>query len=103
MRADASDRPGDLRRRDRASRNAEDIGSHHCAPTHRQRFDVDDVESAAPPGNSMKPRSSFIPAFLLAAAAATSPLIAAQPGAEQTDFFERQIRPILANRCYECH
>lgn len=29
--------------------------------------------------------------------------MAAQPSTEQTDFFEKQIRPILANRCYECH
>ena len=51
----------------------------------------------------MKPRSFSIAALLLAATAVASPLIAAQPSAEQTEFFEKQIRPILANRCYECH
>src|SRR5258706_15005966 len=24
-------------------------------------------------------------------------------GDEKTDFFEKQIRPLLAERCYECH
>ncbi len=28
---------------------------------------------------------------------------AAQPSAGQIEFFEKQIRPILAERCYECH
>jgi hypothetical protein len=30
-------------------------------------------------------------------------LLAATPTPDQTEFFEKQIRPILANRCYECH
>ncbi len=30
-------------------------------------------------------------------------VLAAQPSATQADFFEKQIRPILADRCYECH
>src|SRR5260370_30171189 len=34
------------------------------------------------------------PFFLIAAAAR---------GDEKTDFFEKQIRPLLAERCYECH
>ncbi|EDY19632.1 protein of unknown function DUF1549 [Chthoniobacter flavus Ellin428] len=51
----------------------------------------------------MKPSSFSLSAFLLVAAAATSPLVAAQPTTQQTEFFEKQIRPILANRCYECH
>src|SRR3954466_14948126 len=25
------------------------------------------------------------------------------PSAEQLDFFEKQVRPVLVNRCYECH
>jgi len=48
----------------------------------------------------MKPRSFSL--LLLVAAATASPLVAA-PNAQQTEFFEKQIRPILANRCYECH
>ena len=28
---------------------------------------------------------------------------AAQPTAEQLDFFERKIRPVLADKCYKCH
>ena len=32
-----------------------------------------------------------------------SALAAAQLTPEQTDFFEKQIRPILTERCYECH
>ena len=28
---------------------------------------------------------------------------AAAPSAEQIDFFEKQVRPILVERCYECH
>ena len=33
----------------------------------------------------------------------TSVATAAQPAAQQAEFFEKQIRPILADRCYECH
>ena len=33
----------------------------------------------------------------------TSEATAAQPTAQQGEFFEKQIRPILAERCYECH
>ena len=44
------------------------------------------------------------PALMALALSAGSPVFAAaQPTAEQVDFFEKQIRPILANRCYECH
>jgi cytochrome c553 len=46
------------------------------------------------------------PASWIAAAAyavAVSALHAAAPTAAQVDFFEKQIRPILAERCYECH
>ena len=30
-------------------------------------------------------------------------LAAVRPSAQQMDFFEKRIRPILADRCYECH
>jgi mono/diheme cytochrome c family protein len=51
----------------------------------------------------MMPHHSSVSTLLLAACVATSTLVAAPPSAEQTDFFEKQIRPLLANRCYECH
>jgi hypothetical protein len=38
-----------------------------------------------------------------AACTAGGALLAGSPSAEQTEFFEKQVRPILANRCYECH
>ena len=41
--------------------------------------------------------------MVLAFGAASRVLAAAPPNAEQVDFFEKQIRPILAERCYECH
>ena len=41
--------------------------------------------------------------MVLALGAASRVLAATAPNAEQVDFFEKQIRPILANRCYECH
>jgi hypothetical protein len=40
---------------------------------------------------------------LLLACTVGGMLGAAQPSAQQGEFFERQIRPILAERCYECH
>ncbi len=36
--------------------------------------------------------------LLAASAAGAAPL-----SPEQADFFEKQVRPVLANRCYECH
>jgi len=42
----------------------------------------------------------LIPWLLLATCATGR---SAQPTAEQTEFFEKQIRPILTDRCYECH
>ncbi len=30
-------------------------------------------------------------------------VVAMEPSAEQLEFFEKQVRPILAERCYECH
>jgi cytochrome c553 len=46
-------------------------------------------------------RSSSSIALLACTAAGV--LGAAQPPAQQGEFFEKQIRPILAERCYECH
>jgi len=41
--------------------------------------------------------------IVLLACTAGGVLGAAQPTAQQGEFFEKQIRPILAERCYECH
>jgi hypothetical protein len=41
----------------------------------------------------------FVPFLLLLAA----PLRAAEPSAEEAEFFEKKVRPLLANHCYECH
>jgi hypothetical protein len=30
-------------------------------------------------------------------------MLAAEPGPEQIGFFEKNVRPVLVNRCYECH
>ena len=46
-------------------------------------------------------RSIALP--ILLACAGGSAFGAAQPSAAQGDFFEKQIRPLLAERCYECH
>lgn len=35
--------------------------------------------------------------------ALTHPCVAAAPNAAQLDFFEKKVRPILVERCYECH
>jgi cytochrome c553 len=32
-----------------------------------------------------------------------SAVLAAAPSAEQVEFFEKQVRPVLSQRCYECH
>lgn len=48
----------------------------------------------------MQPRASIT--LLYVTGIATSAAVAA-PSAEQTAFFEKTIRPILINRCYECH
>ena len=50
--------------------------------------------------------TSRTPAFfrvVLLAWAAGGVLAAAPPSAEQTEFFEKQVRPVLVERCYECH
>ncbi|MEI6712190.1 MAG: PSD1 and planctomycete cytochrome C domain-containing protein [Verrucomicrobiota bacterium] len=41
--------------------------------------------------------------FLFASLAATSVFAADDTTRETTKFFESEVRPILANRCYECH
>ncbi|MEO6741478.1 MAG: c-type cytochrome domain-containing protein, partial [Chthoniobacteraceae bacterium] len=41
--------------------------------------------------------------WITAACTAAGALHAAEPSAQQVEFFEKQIRPILAERCYECH
>jgi len=51
----------------------------------------------------MRARFHSIFWIVLAACTTGGALLAASPSAEQTEFFEKQIRPILVNRCYECH
>ena len=36
-------------------------------------------------------------------AGSTGPASAAAPGQDGNTFFEKNIRPILVERCYECH
>ncbi len=50
----------------------------------------------------MRPRVRLT-SWIAAAFAATHSVAAATPSAEQIAFFEKQVRPILAERCYECH
>jgi mono/diheme cytochrome c family protein len=50
----------------------------------------------------------FSPALYFVAIASTfcdfaNALNAAEPSPEQTEFFETKIRPVLINRCFECH
>lgn len=33
----------------------------------------------------------------------TAPICAAEPSAEQIEFFESKVRPVLISRCFECH
>ena len=49
----------------------------------------------------MRPR--FATSLALFAAVSGGVLMAGQPSEAQADFFEKRIRPILAERCYECH
>src|SRR6186713_3204037 len=43
--------------------------------------------------------------FLLGAVASlfSSPVLAVEPTAAQLEFFEKKVRPILVNNCYQCH
>ena len=51
----------------------------------------------------MKPNLPHLTAGALFLAAATRALCAVQTGGDGTDFFEKQVRPILIERCYDCH
>jgi hypothetical protein len=51
----------------------------------------------------MSTRFSLVASIALAAFASGSAVLAAAPTAEQVDFFEKQVRPLLTDRCYECH
>lgn len=41
--------------------------------------------------------------LMLFAAASSSPAMAEPPNAQQTEHFEKHIRPLLVRHCYECH
>lgn len=41
--------------------------------------------------------------WILLALSAVSRTLLAAPVAAEVDFFEKQVRPVLVNRCYECH
>ena len=47
----------------------------------------------------------LLPALAIVALALSAAIVAAaaEPTREQFDFFEKRIRPVLVNRCYECH
>src|SRR4051794_6190652 len=51
----------------------------------------------------MKPHLNTASWIVLATCAASRALMAAPPTAEQIEYFEKQVRPILVNRCSECH
>ena len=46
-------------------------------------------------------RQLFAPFFLAASVGAAEPSLA--PSAAQLEFFEKEIRPVLADHCYKCH
>ena len=48
-------------------------------------------------------RCSFIAWTVVIACAGSGALLAAPVSTEQAEFFEKQVRPVLAERCYECH
>lgn len=56
------------------------------------------------PGRSFLSRSC-LPLALLIATLCSRPLLGSDPQieSEQADFFERKIRPVLVEHCYECH
>src|SRR5690349_9652819 len=51
----------------------------------------------------MKPHLNIVSRIALAACATGSIALAAPPTPEQLEYFEKEVRPVLANRCYECH
>src|SRR5580658_6821621 len=50
----------------------------------------------------MKPRFSALP-WIALAVLATSRAAAAPSDSDGMDFFEKEVRPVLVNRCYQCH
>jgi len=53
----------------------------------------------------MTPRLQF-PSLVLGSFAVATSLVAAADTAfppEQIEFFEKNVRPVLAERCYDCH
>ena len=48
-------------------------------------------------------RAGLLAAIGLAACVLSKASHAAQPTAEETAFFEKQVRPLLAASCYQCH
>ena len=51
----------------------------------------------------MTPALPHLAAGALFLATATRALCAVQTGSDGSDFFEKQVRPILVERCYDCH
>ena len=48
-------------------------------------------------------RLSIAASVSLFAASSFSPVLAEELTSEQVEFFEKKIRPVLAENCYECH
>ena len=55
------------------------------------------------PNPVMISRSSASSWIFLTLCACSQAVVAAPPTAGDLDFFERQVRPLLVSRCYECH
>ena len=51
----------------------------------------------------MTSRFQILSWIAVATCAARASLLAAAPSSEQIDYFEKSVRPLLAERCYECH
>ena len=51
----------------------------------------------------MKSSSSALPWIALALLAASGAGIAAPAEGDGMEFFEKEVRPVLVNRCYQCH
>ncbi len=51
-------------------------------------------------GTALRLRLAFV---ALAACTIAGPAGAAEPAPEALDFFEKEVRPLLVNRCFECH
>ena len=63
------------------------------------------VIRATLPMSIVRPITSTLRRFFrcLLAGSACGPLLVAEPARESLDFFEKKIRPVLVERCYECH